>query len=49
VRSGRLTWWQHDVLCEVDHCWNVRPDGTVVDSTWQPGDGAEGITYTDAE
>jgi hypothetical protein len=49
VRYGTLTWLERGELFGMEHAWNVRPDGTIVDSTWQPEDGAEGITYADAE
>jgi hypothetical protein len=44
--EGRLTWTTADgVTFVMDHWWNVRADGQIVDPTWQPPPGAGGVTY----
>lgn len=49
VICGRLTWRMSYGQVDISHAWNVTPDGTIFDSTWEPPDGAEDIEYRPEE
>jgi hypothetical protein len=43
--SGTLEWTDDGTAYGMDHWWNTRGDGVIIDSTWQPSPGARGVTY----
>jgi hypothetical protein len=45
VQYGQVTFFVNDVGCQVDHAWNVTPDGRIVDSTWTPPEQARHVVY----
>jgi hypothetical protein len=45
VVTGTLEWTEDGAAFVMDHWWNMRSDGEIVDSTWQPPPGARGVTY----
>jgi hypothetical protein len=49
VVYGKVTFFVHGIGCEVDHAWNVRPDGQIVDSTLRLPGSAEDVRYWPGE